>query len=233
MTATYPLGRREPKDWEHVEKYPLRELPTAIPLPGGPVIWGVNWYTNFDTPVRFSNRWWVGRGSLGMIRGGHAICSPSLRQKDVPTWWKFYDQGVEGACVGFAASRMMSLLNRKRYAAFWLYHEAQKIDEWEGTDYQGTSVRAALDVLRTRGHCRIRNGETDMEALGDGIRENRWATTITEVLDALHSARYQKMGAIPFLNSWGVRYPRIVWMELAIWERLLNEGGECGLIIDR
>ena len=25
-------------------------------------------------------------------------------------WWDFYDQGTEGACVGFGCSRMMSLL---------------------------------------------------------------------------------------------------------------------------
>jgi hypothetical protein len=49
---------------------------------------------------------------------------------------------------------MMSLLNRKRYDAGWLYHEAQRIDEWPGEDYDGTSVRAGMDVLRTEGHRR-------------------------------------------------------------------------------
>ena len=29
--------------------------------------------------------------------------------------------GPEGACVGFGCSRMMSLLNRKRYDARWLW----------------------------------------------------------------------------------------------------------------
>jgi hypothetical protein len=36
---------------------------------------GVNWYTNFDKPVLYSNERWIGRSSsLGSIRGGHCVC---------------------------------------------------------------------------------------------------------------------------------------------------------------
>lgn len=235
MTTLQPLGRREPVDWAHVEKYPLRALVQADRPSCVPVAWGVNWYSNFDTPVKFDNRWWIGRGDLGSIRGGHAVCSPTQhpRQKDVIGWWEFYDQGQEGACVGFATSRMMSLLNRKRYAAFWLYKEAQKIDPWPGENYSGTAVSAALDVLRTRGHCIYRKGVAHIEHPSEGISANRWAITINEVLDALGSKYYRQYGAIPFLNSWGRAYPRIVWMSIERWDQLLQEGGECGLVTDK
>ena len=50
---------------------------------------------------------------------------------------------------------MMSLLNRKRYDARWLWDWAKSTDEWPETnpgDDQGTSVRAACEILRARGH---------------------------------------------------------------------------------
>ena len=79
-------------------------------------------------------------------------------------WREFYNQGQEGACVGFGSSEMMSILNHRRYDARWLWNEAKKIDEWPDTnpgDDNGTSVRAAMDVLRTEGH--IREGRTDFQ----------------------------------------------------------------------
>jgi hypothetical protein len=33
---------------------------------------GINWYSNFDNPIQDSaGNWWIGKGSLGSIRGGH------------------------------------------------------------------------------------------------------------------------------------------------------------------
>lgn len=233
MTST-GLGRIEPSDWSHVDKYPLTALPSKDKPQGVPVVWGINWYTAFDTPEIYDGRWWIGRGDLGPIRGGHAVCSPSMDQKDSLKWWDFYNQGSEGACVGFAASRMMSLLNRKRYSAEWLYRESQKVDEFEGEDYEGTTVRAALDVLRDHGHCRYRRKDHyEDAALQDGIAANRWATSVDQVLDTLNSPSYVEIGGIPILNSWGRDYPHLVWVPFDVWTRLLDEGGECGLITDR
>ena len=62
--------------------------------------------------------------------------------------------------MGFGIRRLASQLNRKLYDGFWLYHEAQKVDEWPGEDYDGTSVRAGLDILRKRGHCEVKSGRT-------------------------------------------------------------------------
>lgn len=97
-----------------------------------------------------------------------------------------YNQGNEGACVGFASSWMMSILNRRFYDAPFLYHEAQKIDEWEGTDYSGTSVRAGMEVLRSIGHRFLhRHKHEHAPMIEDGISEYRWATTVDEVRTCL------------------------------------------------
>lgn len=107
----------------------------------------------------------------------------------------YYDQGSEGACVGFGSSWMMSILNRHRYDARRLYLEAQKMDEWSDTPpEEGTSVRAGLDVLRKVGHWRYVQGfvhrpgyfNNDPE-LTEGIEENRWATTVDEIRTAISS----------------------------------------------
>lgn len=92
------------------------------------------------------------------------------------------DQGSEGSCVGWAASWMMSILNRRFYDAVWLYKEAKKVDGWEGEDYSGTSVRAGMDVLRTVGHRLLdRHTHEHHPDPAHGILENRWAVSVDEI----------------------------------------------------
>ena len=244
-----PLGRRPPTDDEHIRKYPLTVA--ALPQLPVPVVLGINWYEAFDDPVRLRDRrWWIGvddqgrARSLGAIRGGHAVCLKPAGVVDSPMWWAFYDQGQEGACVGFAASRTMSLLNRKRYAASWLYREAQKIDEWPGENYEGTSVRAAMDILRDHGHSRTRTygGQVYVDAPDptEGIQHNRWATSVEEVLTCIQSPYYERLGAVAMLNSWGrlrdsgrKGYPHLVHIPVDILARLLREDGEATILTDR
>lgn len=229
-----PLGRRAPTDFEHVVRYPLTV--TTTPSKPVPVTIGVNWYTNFDDPVKDSRgRWWIGRATmLGSVRGGHCVCLAPGKLADLQSWWEFYDQGREGACVGFGCSRMMSLLNRKRYDSRWLWNVAKEVDEWVETragDDNGTSVRAALDVLRTQGHkpwtpsARVKPEE--------GISANRWAKTVDEVHAVLQNGVGDRLGAVAILNSWGKSYPHVVWMPDAVLQRLIDEEGEVGLVTDR
>jgi len=127
----------------------------------------------------------------------------------------------------------MTLLNRKRYDARWLYREAQRVDEWEGEAYCGTSVRAAMDVLRTQGHAPTYRGVTRPVDASEGISENRWAQSVDEVLACLQSPRYATLGAVAVLNSWGTQYPHTVWLPLETLDRLIREDGEATLIVDR
>jgi hypothetical protein len=231
------LGRREPTDWEHVERYPLR---AAVPELTGPV-----------------NR------SLGL-----------------PWWHKTWDQGREGACVGFGCSMMMSVLNSRKYAPRWLWNEAKEVDEWPDTnpgDDNGTSVRAGCDVLRDQGHRRVYYGRTLPPSLAEGISENRWATSVDEVRACIAAGvpvaigvnwytafdrpeqdgtrwwavrRGQPLGrvrgghcvcvygasdrlqAVRFKNSWGPDYP-LALLPYTVLQRLLDEGGEATVVTDR
>jgi hypothetical protein len=196
------------------------------------VVIGVNWYEEFDNPVKDAQgHHWIARdGKLTRTRGGHCVCLKPRGHSDPDAWWDFYNQGSEGACVGFGISRLASQLNRKLYDGFWLYHEAKKIDEWPGEDYDGTSVRAGLDILRKRGHCESREGATNPEAIGEGIKANRWARSVDDVLRTLG---YQRLDYVDVLNSWGRGYPHLTRMPASVLERLWREDGEVGLVTDR
>jgi hypothetical protein len=251
-----PLGRRTPTDWRHYEKFPLTAATT--PATPTPVAIGVNWYSDFDNPVQKGNRYWIGLDAkqLGKVRGGHCVCLEPGDQldasgkairllQDSQSWWDFYDQGKEGACVGFGCSRMMSLLNRKRYDARWLWDWAKSTDEWPETkpgDDEGTSVRAACDVLRSRGHVPWKDSyakrnyeQRDKEepGAGEGIAANRWARTVDQVHGVLKSPADDRAGAVRILNSWGRGYPHRVWMPDETLQRLIDEDGEVALITDR
>lgn len=228
------LGRRVPTDWAHVERYPLRALSPRQAPHGVPVPIGVNWYEAFDNPVRGDDRRYrIGsvHAGLGAVRGGHCVCLLPTGTADLTTWWRFYDQGDEGACVGFGCSRAMSLLNRKRYDARWLYRNAQLIDEYADTPpEEGTSVRAGLEVLRTYGHRVVRGLKVWQPRVGDGIAAYRW---ITSTDDLLYVLGRENAAEVPLLNSWGTSYPEIVWIPVSVLDRLLREDGEFGVITDR
>lgn len=65
------------------------------------------------------------------------------------------DQDGVGACVGFAHTTLLNAAphtqRRSNQFGLRIYHEAQKTDEWEGEDYEGTSVRAGAKVLKAMG----------------------------------------------------------------------------------
>jgi hypothetical protein len=200
---------------------------------------GSNWYTDFDTPVKVRSAsgayiYLIGRDvdHLGTVRGGHCFAAKPPALGDPVAWWDFYDQGREGACTGFGASRMMSLLNRKRYDALWLYREAQLADEFPDTPPgEGSTVRAALSILLDKGHVTLRAGKDYGPYLREGIAAYRWATSAEEVKAVVGIPDDSEL--LPILNSWGRAYPHIVHMPLETVDRLLREEGEVGLVTDR
>lgn len=130
----------------------------------------------------------------------------------------------------------MSLLNRHRYDARWLWNEAKKVDEFPDTnpgDDNGTSVHAAMDVLRVQGHVRTSGGKDAKPNVAEGISANRWATKVPEILGVLQSPLYVQLGAVPILNSWGKGYPHEVLMPLETLQRMLDEEGEATMVTDR
>lgn len=234
-----PLGRREPTDWRHVERYPLRALAAPDQPKRTPVEVGFTWWPEYDDPTKGRDGRWRVKPTAGRRpRGGHAFCFRPRGVEHPVSWWTFYDQSAPGAavdpsgCVGFSLSQYQSLNNRHRYSGGWLYLETKRNDEWSGEDYEGTSVRAGFERLRTVGHRRIYGGRERPEALSEGIDTYRWLASGDETATVLG---YPGADEIPFTNTWGRDgYPHIVWMPVSEFDRHLNEwGGEAGVATDR
>ena len=139
----------------------------------------------------------------------------------------------------------MSILNGELYTARWLWDRAKEIDEWPETnpgDTDGTSVRAAGDILRKSGHV-----DWDDEHEGDdhtvradyepssdnGIVRFRWARSIDEVHSVLANDRADELGVVPILNSWGRDgYPHRTWMPDDVLQFLMEEQGEVAIPTD-
>jgi hypothetical protein len=241
-----PLGRLTPPDFDHVAASPLKalgaEAPTCVP-----VSLGIPWYTSFDSPVQLPDGSWhlpAANGNLGTVRGGHCVCLAPMGavRTDEKAWWRFYNQGQEGACEGFGHSRAMTLLRRETFDAFWLYDQARRL---EGTypDGEGTTNKAVCEVLEQQGLCTQTGAvaervDTELPVQdADGVVEERlgisrfrWATTAEEVCNAL--GRPNAL-AVPLLNSWGESYPEVCWLPVDTLERLLHEEGEADVITEK
>jgi len=224
------LGWRPPVDRTHETTYAMRTI--GVPSLPTPVVIGIPWYTNFDRPQRdpaLMDVYWIGRGDLGSVRGGHCVCLRPPSRAEIVGTWQHYNQNSEGACVGFGSSRAAGIMNRRLYDGFALYHEAQKRDPWPGENYSGTSVNAGMQTLRQVGAWPIKNGAVTGPVLKDGIMSYSWAANADEVAKALHSTE----GFVRILNSWGRGYPYEVRMSLETLDFLLGLEGEAAIPIDR
>lgn len=108
------------------------------------------------------------------------ISESSIRPQKI-TWTEgtVLDQGTEGACVGFAwmgellaepmAPKIQPAEERANSIASSFYKRAQKIDQWPGEDYDGTSVLAGAKIMKREGF----------------IDSYRWCFSIEDVRDAL------------------------------------------------
>lgn len=83
------------------------------------------------------------------------------------------DQGQQGACVGFAWSHELAakpvVVPASAELARSIYTSAQRVDEWEGEAYEGTSVLAGAKVVQSLGH----------------LTEYRWAFGAQDVIDTV------------------------------------------------
>lgn len=108
-----------------------------------------------------------------------------MRRKTV-----FLDQGREGACTGFGAEHVRALspypVQTSNSEAQRVYYEARKQDEWEGEDYEGSSVNGAMKALRLQGK----------------ITEWRWCWTLPEVRHALAYHGAVEIGVWWYSGMW-------------------------------
>jgi hypothetical protein len=165
------------------------------------------------------------------------------------------DQGREGACVGFGwahelAARPVVVSGVTDETGRAIYHEAQQLDQWPGQDYEGTSVLAGAQAVRTRGNIveyRWCFGEQDL-ALTVGYRGpvvigvNWWTGMFSPDPDGLLHPTGQVEGGHCVLvhgysvkrdmyrlrnswgRDWGLEGDALMWRE--DMARLLAEDGE-------
>ena len=83
---------------------------------------------------------------------------------------RILDQGVEGACTGYALAAVAHYLltqrvrsggappdedlRERRVSPWMLYHTAKRYDEWPGESYSGSSARGAMKGWHKHGVCR-------------------------------------------------------------------------------
>ena len=84
--------------------------------------------------------------------------------------WFWGNQQQTSECVGYGWSHWLANYPLKQYVSpTGIYKLAQHFDEWDGEDYEGTSVRAGAKVLAYLGF----------------VKEYRWATKIDDVIQTL------------------------------------------------
>lgn len=87
---------------------------------------------------------------------------------------KWLDQGNEGACVGFSwthelVARPVIYKSATNAYASKVYNLAKTLDQWPGSDYDGTSVLAGAKAIQSLGH----------------ITEYRWAFGLEDLILAV------------------------------------------------
>lgn len=103
------------------------------------------------------------------------LAAPDQRDKQYPMslavkpksesifrFWRYWrsspalDQGATSQCVGFSWTNWLRnaplMTPAGTLTARLIYNNAQKVDEWEGENYEGTSVRAGAKATSDLGH---------------------------------------------------------------------------------
>lgn len=102
-----------------------------------------------------------------------AVSDRIYRYWNASGWWG--DQGSTSMCVGYGWAHWIEdgPVGHPGKAPIMrpqaIYAAAQKVDEWPGEDYDGTSVRAGAKVVKSGGY----------------ISSYHWATTLAEVVAIL------------------------------------------------
>lgn len=155
------------------------------------------------------------------MRDGLYSMRPTLKRVNViPTamTWEhgvILDQGYEGSCVGHgwtawenARPKGFVVQQDHSYAVGW-YQRAQELDEWPGTSYEGTSVRAGAKVAQERGF----------------LDTYVWAASIDEI-DAWLLTKGPVVIGAKWFNS--MDYPRDGFINVDIGSGV--RGGHCFLL---
>jgi hypothetical protein len=167
------------------------------------------------------------------------------------TW---LDQGQEGSCVGhgvaheLAARPVEERVTHEQAVA--IYHAAQKIDEWPGEAYEGTSVTAGVKVAQKQGHFKSYTWAYNLNDLALGVGYSGpavlgidWYQGMMDVDDdgyirdsgsvvgghcILCMAVDVKQSRFTLHNSWGKSWGRNgrAYVSFDVMANLIGKGGE-------
>lgn len=109
-----------------------------------------------------------------------AVLPTEIEQR--PKQWRpsrfVLDQGREGACVGFGWTNELigsprpdptATMTKSRSYASDLYRRAQRVDQWPGEEYEGTSVLAGAKIVHSDEHIGTYRWSLSIEDLRDTI----------------------------------------------------------------
>lgn len=177
-------------------------------------------------------------------------------------YW-FGDQGPTSQCVEYAWHHWVQAAPIKPVGRgpYWdigsVYREAQKVDEWEGENYDGTSVRAGAKVLQQLGYIESYHWAWDIDTLVNAVLTTgpvvvgtiwyegmfypdpktgtvqptgRMAGGHAYLLTGVNT----KTGRFRFKNSWSKNWGKTgrFWMDIEKFEPLLNQDGEACLALE-
>lgn len=108
-------------------------------------------------PAVYDDQRWYGRVPAVDERDRRYRMAAPASERTFRNWLSpgpVWNQGATPQCVSYAANRFLTshrVVNHLPMALDAFYRECQLVDEWEGEDYDGTSVRAAFKVLKRLG----------------------------------------------------------------------------------
>jgi hypothetical protein len=185
---------------------------------------------------------------------------PTHRYWDTRYW---SDQGPHPHCVGHAWAHWLELGPVSHdgpapiLSPLHIYNDAQKVDEWPGEGYDGTSVRAGAKVLQSLGfvssYLWAFDAQTVMDAVlgvGPVVVGTWWFSGMFEpdakgfIYDTGHrvgghayviDGANQRKGTVRIRNSWGRTWGKggRAWMDAEVLDRLIAADGEACLAIEQ
>lgn len=183
-------------------------------------------------------------------------------------WWG--DQGSTPQCVAYSWMHYIEdgpvthfyenndeQVEKPLFAPHQVYNEAQLIDEWPGTDYDGTSVRAGVKVLMQKGVIEEYRWAWDIETVKKALLETgpvvvgTWWYTDMFYPDAkglikptgtkagghayLLNGINLKKGLIRVKNSWGRSWGNkgFAYIKIEDMEKLILDQGEACIALEK
>jgi hypothetical protein len=191
----------------------------------------------------------------------------ALLPKRIPVGTRYYrtgpvlDQGSTPQCVGYGWRQWLSsalLMTKDGPSAPTIYREAQKLDEWPGENYDGTSVRGGVKALQKAGRILSYVWAFDAAAARDWIVAGKGTVVFgTDWLDGMFDPDphgflnltgavagghcYLVCGysvdrnAFRMLNSWGLSWGEKgrAWLRFDDADRLIKAEGEACTAVEQ